>query len=172
MRPRVWLAIVTAILLMSAAVVLAEDINQQIAAATQSCRQDALAGNEIARYTCAARLAAIADKFVTAYREHGDRDDDGLHAIWTELKKYSMPANSDSKKLSTQLVGRWNSPRRIYVFKPDGKYGSEDGPIDRTWKIQGNQLIESDGRGTLILLDSKYFIYTEGGQVFFHSRVK
>ena len=172
MAARVWLLTVAAISLFNADALRAADTAQEIALATQSCQRDALAGNETARYTCAARLAAIADKFVTAYREHGDRDDDGLHAIWTELKKYPMPANSDSKKLSALLIGRWNSPRRTYVFKPNGKYGSEDGPIDRTWKIQGNQLIESDGKGTLLLLDPKYFIYTEGGQVFFHSRVK
>ena len=172
MQPRVWLPTVMAIAFLTLGAVRAEDIAQQIATATQACQADALAGNETARYTCASKLAEMADQFVTAYRQHGYRNDNALHAIWTELKKYSMPADADSKKLTKFLIGRWSSPRRIYAFKANGRYGSEDGPIDRTWRIQGNQLIESDGKGTLILLDSKYFIYTEGDQVFFHSRVK
>lgn len=172
MQPRVWLPLATSIIFATTGIVRAADIVQEIATATQACQQDALAGNETARYTCAARLAVIADRFVTAYREHGSRNDEALHLVWAEMKKYPMPASSDSKKLTNLLVGKWNSPRRVYIFKPNGKYGSEGDSMDRTWKIQGNQLIESDGKGTLILLDSKYFIYTEGDQVFFHSRVK
>ena len=141
MQPRVWFSALTTITFLAASVVRAGDIAQEIATATQACQQDALAGNETARYTCASKLAGMADQFVTAYRQHGYRNDDALHAIWTELKKYPMPANSDSKKLTNLLVGRWNSPRRIYAFKANGKYGSEDGSLDRTWKIQGNQLI-------------------------------
>src|SRR5262249_6652556 len=129
-------------------------------------------GNETARYTCAEKLAEIADKLVSAFREYGNRNDEALAAVWTELKKYSMPADSDSKKLTKLLIGRWDSPRRTYVFKANGKYGAEDGPINRRWKIEGNQLIEPDSKGTIILLNSKYFVYTKGDDVFFHSRAK
>ena len=172
MQPRVWLPTVTAVTFLTTGIVRAADVGQEIATATQTCQQDALAGNETARYTCASRLAAIAEMFVSAYREQGDRNDEALHVVWTEMKRYPMPASSDSARLTKLLIGKWNSPRRIYVFKANGKYGSEGDSMDRTWKIQGNQLVESDGQGTLILLDSKYFIYTEGDQVFFHSRVK
>lgn len=172
MQPRVWLAALSAIILLTAGVVPAADIAQEIATATQACQQDALAGNETARYTCAVRLAAIADRLVSHFRSSGQREPEAVNAVWAELKKYPMPANSDSQKLAKFLIGKWSSPRRIYIFKANGRYGSEGDSMDRTWKIQGNQLIESDGKGTLILLDSKYFIYTEGDQVFFHSRVK
>ena len=153
-----------AIGLLMTSVVNADDVQGEIAAAKQTCDQNASA--------CLEKLAQIADKLVSAYREHGDRNDEALGAIWTELKKHPLPPDSDSKKLTKLLVGKWDSPRRTYVFKANGKYGSEDGSINRNWKIEGNQLIEDDSRSTILLLNSKYFIYTDGNDVFFHSRAR
>lgn len=150
--------------LLTVSAVKAEDVQGEIAAAKQTCDQNTSA--------CVEKLAQIADKLVSVYREHGDRNDEALNAIWTELKKHPLPANSDSKKLSRLLVGKWDSPRRTYVFKANGKFGSEDGAINRNWKIEGNQLTEDDSRSTILLLNSKYLVYTEGNDVFFHSRSK
>jgi len=128
MQPRLRFIIPAAIALATFRVVKADDVKQEIATATRACEQDASAGNKTARYTCAEKLAQIADKLVSAFREYGSRNNEALVAIWTELKKYPMPADSDSKKLTKLLIGRWDSPRRTYVFKANGKCGAEDGP--------------------------------------------
>jgi hypothetical protein len=97
---------------------------------------------------------------------------DELSAINSELEKHPAPKNVDFKKLKQLLVGKWESPRRTYVFRADGKWGNEEGAISDNWRISGNRLIEGSGRGTIILLNSDYFVYSENGSVFFHSRVK
>jgi hypothetical protein len=85
----------------------------------------------------------------------------------SELRKHPAPAKSDSKELSRVLVGSWQSPRRVYIFRANGKWGSEDGPVSSSWRISGNQLI---GCGTIILIDQHYFIYSDKDSVFFHIR--
>jgi len=70
------------------------------------------------------------------------------------------------------LVGEWASPRRTYVYRANGKCGSEDGPINGNWRIEGNQLIQGDLSGSIILLNQDYFIYSSRDSVFFHSRMK
>jgi hypothetical protein len=89
----------------------------------------------------------------------------------SELRKHPAPAKSDSKELSRVLVGSWQSPRRVYIFRANGKWGSEDGPVSSSWRISGNQLIEDGSRGAIILIDHHYFIYSENDSVFFHLRV-
>lgn len=172
MRLRVWFSIATITIFLAACLAVGADIKQEIATATDACGQDAAAGNETARSTCAEKLANIADKLVNRFREKGERDDDALNAVWAELKKYPMPADADSKKLSKLLVGKWDSPRHTYAFKANGKYGLVDEPATQTWKIVGNKFAQEDSKNTIILLDSKYFIYTDGDAVFFHSRAK
>jgi hypothetical protein len=93
-------------------------------------------------------------------------------AINAELKKHPAPSDVDSKKLSQLLVGKWASPRRVYIFRANGKWGSEDGPVDTNWRIQGNQIFMPSQRSTIILLSSDYLIYAREDAVFFHSRVK
>jgi hypothetical protein len=46
--------------------------------------------------------------------------------------------NSSAVFANTILVGKWDSPRRTYVFKANGKFGSEGDSINQTWKIEGN----------------------------------
>jgi hypothetical protein len=150
----------------------AQDVRQEIATARQTCEQSAPVGNEAARQTCVEKLAQIADRLVSRYRQNGERNDEAMTAINTELKNHPLLSDSDSKKLSKLLIGKWSSPRRRYVFKANGKYGAEDGPMNESWQIKGNQLIEGNSRGTIILLNSDYFIYSQGDAVFFHSRVK
>jgi hypothetical protein len=150
----------------------AEDVHQDIAAATQACEQNATARDMGARQMCVEKLAQIADRLIGRYRENGERNDEAMTEINAELKKHPLPADSDSRKLTKFLIGKWDSPRHTYIFNANGKYGVEDGSINRSWQIKGNQLIENDSRGTIILLNSKYFIYAEGDGVFFHSRAK
>ena len=127
---------------------------------------------EAARVIYVTKLAQIADRLVSEYRRSGQRDDELMGVINSELQKHPAPKDIDSKKLRQLLVGKWESPRRTYVFRANGKCGSEDGPISGNWRIQGNQLIQGDLSGPIILLNQDYFIYSSRGSVFFHSRVK
>jgi hypothetical protein len=132
--------------------------------------------DESARVTYVTKLAQIADRLVSQYRGSGQRNDKLMTAINSELQKHPTPKDIDSKKLSQLLVGRWESPRRTYVFRANGKWGSEDGPVDTNWRVQGNQIVWGEGktasRSTIVLLNSEYLIYSEKDAVFFHSRVK
>jgi hypothetical protein len=128
--------------------------------------------DEAARAHYVVKLAEIADRLVREYRRSGQRNDDLMGAINSELQKHPAPKDIDSKKLRQLLVGKWESPRHVYVYRANGKRGTEDGPISDNWRIQGNQLIQGDLSGPIILLNQDYFIYSSRGSVFFHSRVK
>jgi hypothetical protein len=172
MRPSLRYLIAFAATVLTTGVVTAEDLQQQIGTAKQEYEQSKPTDNEAARQTYVEKLAQIADEFVSRFREAGERNDEAMTAIDAELSKHPLPPDSDSKKLTKLLIGKWNSPRHTYIFRPNGKYGVEDGPINSSWRIKGNQLIEGSSRGTIILLNSNYFIYAEDDDVFFHSRVK
>jgi len=128
-------------------------------------------GNEATRLTYVTKLAQIADRLVSDY-QRGQRHDELMGAINSELQKHPAPKDIDSKKLSQLLVGKWESPRRTYVYRANGKRGTEDGPISGNLRIQGKQLIQGDLSGPIILLNQNYFIYSSRGSVFFHSRVR
>jgi hypothetical protein len=128
--------------------------------------------DEAARLTYVNKLAEIYHRFLKNYWATGDKSANYATLVNAELKKHPAPKDSDAKKLSKLLVGKWQSSRHIYVFRANGKYGTEDGPIDDNWRIQGNQLIQGDLTGPIILLNQDYFIYSSRGSVFFHSRVK
>ena len=127
--------------------------------------------DDAARVTYVTKLAQIADRLVSEYRS-GQRNDELMGAINSELQKHPAPKDIDSKKLRQLLVGKWESPRHTYVFRANGKCGTEGGAIDGNWRIQGSQLIQGDLSGPIILLNQDYFIYSSRGSVFFHSRVK
>lgn len=132
--------------------------------------------DEAARVTYVTKLAQIADRLVSDYRQSGQRHDELMTAINSELQKHPAPKDIDSKKLSQLLVGRWESPRHTYVYRANGKWGNEDGPVDTSWRVQGNQIVWGEGkkasRSTIILLNSEYLIYSEKDAVLFHLRVK
>jgi hypothetical protein len=144
---------------------------QDIEAAKQEYERAVPPGNEKARLTYVSKLAQIADRFVSEYRR-GQRNDEAMSAINSELQKHPAPRDIDSKKLSQLLIGKWESPRRTYIYRANGKSGTEGGPVTGNWRITGNQLIEGDAGGTIILLNSDYLIYSKKDSVFFHSRVK
>jgi hypothetical protein len=148
---------------------------QKFEAAKQEYERAVPPGNEAARLKYVNNLAQIIERNVAERWRTGEPNPDWFKladAIHAELKKHPAPKDSDSKKLSQLLVGKWQSPRHIYVFRANGKYGNEDGPISSNWRIQGNQLIQGDLSGPIILLNQDYFIYSSRGSVFFHSRVK
>ena len=143
---------------------------QDLEAAQQQFAQSS--HDEAARVPYVVKLAEIADRLVSEYRRSGQRNDDLMGAINSELQKHPALKDIDSKKLRQLLVGKWESPRHVYVYRANGKCGTEDGPISDNWRIQGNQLIQGDSSGPIILLNQDYFIYSSRGAVFFHSRVK
>jgi hypothetical protein len=143
---------------------------QEFEAAKQEYEKSSRDGS--ARLAYVTKLAKIRERQIQNYWKTGDKNFDSATAVNEELRKHPAPANSDSKKLSQLLIGRWQSPRRIYVFRANGKWGSEDGSVNSNWRIVGNQLIEDGLRGTIILLNSDYFIYTEKDAVLFHARVQ
>jgi hypothetical protein len=90
-------------------------------------------------------------------------------AIEQELRKYAMPRNVDSRKLSQLLIGEWESPRHVYVFRADGTYGVGDEQRDK-WRIDGNEYIDDVSRGPIVLLDRNYFIYACDQGVIIYTR--
>jgi len=97
---------------------------QDFEAATQEYEQSS--HGEAARVTYVTKLAQIADRLVSDYRQSGQRHDELMTAINSELQKHPAPKDIDSKKLSQLLVGRWESPRHTYVFRANGKWGNEE----------------------------------------------
>jgi hypothetical protein len=118
------------------------------------------------------KLAQIAGRLVSEYRRIGQRNDELMGTINSELQKHPAPKDIDSKKLRQLLAGKWESPRHTYVYRANGKCGTEGGSISSNWQIQGNQIIQGDLSGPIILLNQDYFIYSSQDFVFFHSRAK
>jgi len=127
--------------------------------------------DEAARVTYVTKLAQLKVELLKVPNEQ----DDLKRAINSECQKLPYPKGVDSKKLKQLIVGTWASPRHHYVYRANGKWGTEGGAISGNWRIQGNQLIQGDVivNGPIILLNQDYFIYSNsGGDVMFHSRVK
>ena len=135
----------------------------------------ASAHDESARVRCVTKLAQIRERQLHQYWQDGNRspeEEKTVREVNSELQKHPAPPNSDAKKLARLLVGSWQSPRRVYIFRADGKWGSEGGSLSGNWRISGNQLIEDGSHGTITLIDQNYFIYSEKGDLFFHVRAK
>jgi hypothetical protein len=147
------------LVILAATLIAAEQDRREFEAAKTGYEQSS--HDEVARVTYVTKLAQIADRLVSEYRRSGQRNDELMSAINSELEKHPAPKDVDSKKLTQLLVGKWESPRRTYVYRANGN-----------WRIEGNQLIQGDLSGPIILLNQDYFIYSSRGSVFFHSRVK
>jgi hypothetical protein len=135
--------------------------------------------DETARAQYVRSLAQIIDRRVTEYWKTGKHESEGpdlSQIIDTELKNHPVPKDADTKRLAQLMVGEWQSPRHIYIFRRDGKCGMEDGPVNDPWRIQNNELVQGKGisamHSTILVLDQDYLIYADKGTVFFHERVK
>lgn len=132
--------------------------------------------DESARLAHVKKLAAILDGIISKFRKTGDRSkSDVTQSIYDELKKFPAPKNSDSSALKKLRIGKWASPRHEYLFRANGTWSMLPLEPDATagdWRIEGNTYIDDSGKFTIILLDEKYFIYTQGGDVFFEARMK
>ncbi len=131
--------------------------------------------DESARLRYVTKLAQIRERQLHQYWQDGNRspeEENTVREVNSEVQKHPAPRNSDSKKLSRLLVGSWQSPRRTYIFRANGKWGGEGGSMSGNWRISGNQLLEDGSHRTIILIDQNYFIYSENGDLFFHVRAK
>lgn len=134
--------------------------------------------DEPARVSYLTKLAKIRERHLEEYWRGSDRSEEDIRLaqrINEEFLAHPASPDADAKKLSHLLVGKWQSPRHIYIFRADRKCGFEDGPVDTSWRISGNQLIEAGSPATIILIDDNYFIYADtraaDRPVFFHVRV-
>ena len=135
----------------------------------------ASAQDESARVRYVTKLAQIRERQLHQYWQSGNMSpeyENTVREVNSELQKHPAPPNSDSKKLSKLLVGSWRSPRRVYIFRANGKWGTEGGPVSGSWRINGNQLMLEEGSRTIILIDQNYFIYSENEALAFHVRTK
>jgi hypothetical protein len=165
MKKLILYSFVTALITSQAGAQTAEKQNLE----TARKEYDASVHDESARVRYVTKLAQIREHQLKQYWQ-GQRSpeyEEVVGEVNSELRKHPAPRNSDSEKLSRVLVGSWQSPRRVYIFRANGKWGSEDGPVSSSWRISGNQLI---GCGTIILIDQHYFIYSDKDSVFFHIR--
>ena len=103
-------------------------------------------------------------------------------AIDAEIKQHPAPNDSDSKALSSLLVGKWESPRHDYLYRADGTWTML--PVDPdtahgTWHIEGNQFFytaATDPPETtqyiVILITKRDFVFTDQELVFYEKRLK
>lgn len=98
-----------------------------------------------------------------------------------EIKK--RPAPNDAVRWMSLRVGKWESPRHEYVFRQDLTWSmlpEGDGVTHGWWKVEGNQLIEGysgnmagekPGQYTILLLNSRRLIFTNGEAVFYQKKI-
>lgn len=156
---------------------------QELLVAKKEYEQAKPPGNEAARLNYVNRLAKIVDAFVTDRLTSGSRKSSkDLDPVYAELRKHPAPKDSDSRKLSQFLVGKWQSPRHEYLFRKDGTWSMlplEEGTTHGTWRIEGNQYSDTaatkppmTSRYTIIVLNERYFVFMDKDYVFFESRIK
>jgi hypothetical protein len=101
-------------------------------------------------------------------------------AINDEIRQRPAPSDSDSKTLSSLLVGQWESPRHDYLYKADGTWTMLPDEADNThgtWRIEGNQYFDTaatnpplNSQYTIILITKKDFVFTDQTNVFYETR--
>jgi hypothetical protein len=107
---------------------------------------------------------------------------DEWQAIDAEIKRHPTPSDSDSKKLSSFLVGEWASPRHDYLYRADGTWTMlpvEENVSHGRWRIEGNQYFDTaatdppeTSQYTIILITKKDFVFTDQTKVFYETRLK
>ncbi|CAN5589067.1 hypothetical protein BH09VER1_BH09VER1_40790 [soil metagenome] len=140
--------------------------------------------SEAARTAYVATLASIFHHEVVEHIRTNRGNADLVETLSLELGQYPAPKNSDSKAFTKLLVGRWQSPRHIYLFRNDGTWrlAPKDGTTHGTWHIKGNQFTQSyhskdnpsnDSKATetIILLNQEYFVFGDTRGVYFEYRL-
>lgn len=168
-------------LLLATATIYAKTVPALDAAKQKFAKSDQ---SEAARLVYLGTLADLLSKEVTEHifnRGHGPQID----ALNAELKKHPFPKDSDSKALTKLRAGHWQSPRHTYIFRDNGTWRLDpktDGTSSGTWHIKGNQFTETwhnednpstdtQETYTILVLNQKYCIVTDGQAVFFEYRL-
>ncbi|PYX62951.1 MAG: hypothetical protein DMG78_32495, partial [Acidobacteria bacterium] len=82
---------------------------------------DTSSHDEAARVRYVTKLAGMLGQGMEYWwRTHDRMGGPNLDGVEEELIKHPAPGNADSKELSRLLVGKWLSPRHVYVFRADG----------------------------------------------------
>jgi hypothetical protein len=131
--------------------------------------------SEVARSDYITRLVRLRE-------EAARQKTDAWQAIDTEIKQHPAPSNSDSEALSKLLVGKWESPRHDYLYRPDGTWTMipvEPDIAHGTWRIEGNRYFDTHAtepsqatRYTIILITRRDFVFTDDEVVFYETRLK
>ena len=112
-------------------------------------------------------------------RTQADKDFDALD---TEVSSHPLPENTSSAKSHRLLVGRWRSPRHDYLYRANGtwtmlparEYGIQ--APHGTWRVDGRYYFDkseggpSETKYTILLLDRKNFVFTDGGEFPFYEK--
>jgi hypothetical protein len=129
-----------------------------------------------------ARLRYVTDLTTIAYRymsigkgEAWVHLQAGWEALNREIVRYAAPKDSSSHAFSRLLVGKWESPRHDYVYYANGKWSMlpiEEGVTSGNWHIEGNQYFDGETPYTIILLNEKFFVFTNGPEgAYFEKRI-
>jgi hypothetical protein len=107
---------------------------------------------------------------------------DEWQAIDAEIKRHPAPSDADSQKLSSLLVGKWESPRHDYLYRADGTWTMlpvEANATHGRWRIEGNQYFDTVATDppetrqyTIILITKKDLVFTDQTHVFYETRLK
>ena len=129
--------------------------------------------------------ARYVSKLVHLRQKLAAADKDGWQAVDVEIMAHPAPANSDAAALSKLVAVKWQSPRHEYLYKADGTWTmlpeEEDGQKNTNgkWRIEGNQFFQSvaiepgkTDKATILLLDEKNFVYTDGENISYYTRLK
>lgn len=149
----------------------------ELETAKQEYEEAAPHGEDAARARYVNKLSHILSRLFAEHAATNRYDNPQLwDSILGELNQHPVPTNSDPEALAKLIVGKWESPRRIYEYRKDGTlwvWNGDEDPVPRgTWHIDGNQLQFSEyDDGTLLVLDGSFLIYTDGETSFFHARV-
>jgi len=123
-------------------------------------------------------LVELRDRFAEAKKTKD------WQAVDAEIRRHPAPKDSNSRVLSTLLVGEWASPRHEYLYRADGTWTMLPEMTDGlrstrgSWHIKGNQFFATVGTDstqalpcTIILLSDQHFIFTDGENVFCETRM-
>jgi hypothetical protein len=137
--------------------------------------------NKTFRPSEAARSAYVT-RLVRLREEASRANNYTWQAIDDEIKQHPAPSDSNSKALSSLLVGKWESPRHDYLYRADGTWTMlpvEPDITHGTWRIEGNQLFDAvatdppqTSQHTIILITKRDFVFSDGDIVFYETRLK
>lgn len=78
-----------------------------------------------------------------------------------ELNKSGAVVSQSDQELRKLMVGKWNTGRHKYIYRPNGTWQMLPADISTThgkWRIQNHQLIEDTGARTFIEVTPKQLV--------------